>query len=108
VDIERLSEWFSVFYFVSSAVLPGCVTVLVPTTSGGLMSDTPTDRYTELATKLAECQAEKIRLHRITDEMIERAVLAHTKAEGFISPTDDAYVSMRAALRAALEVTDGI
>lgn len=43
---------------------------------------------------------------QVTDEMIERAVAAHTKAEGFISPFDDAYVSMRAALEAALEVPD--
>jgi hypothetical protein len=40
----------------------------------------------------------------VTEDMIERAVLAHTKAEGFISPHDDAFVSMRAALEAALEV----
>jgi hypothetical protein len=85
------------------------------------MSDTPTDRYTELATKLAECRAEKIRLHRITDEMIERAVLAldHSDSDGsgfnktwlgYNDCTDKWRTSSELAelvLRAALEVTDG-
>jgi hypothetical protein len=41
-----------------------------------------------------------------TEEMVERAAMAHAEASGFISPPDDGHDAMRAALTAALFSSD--
>jgi len=43
----------------------------------------------------------------MTTDPLEAAVQAHAEAEGFISPADDAWPAMRAAIRAWLEAQVG-